>query len=229
MKITNSKEKKVMAIISSRYPLFFALIMAVVMLLSVANARADYTILHNFGADSGDGREPWGSLIVSGSTLYGMTTYGGIYGQGTLFKMNTDGSGYTILHNFGDSGDGYNPLGGPILSGSTLYGMTASGGSNGGGVLFRYTLSAAAPSTPAEVINAVDTMLASGGITSTAVANVIISQLSNAQNNLTTNPTSAANMISAVINFIEAQSGKKITTESAETLIKYLTGIIAGL
>lgn len=36
---------------------------------------------------------------------------------------------YAILHNFGDTGDGFQPYyGGPALSGSTLYGMTQGGG-----------------------------------------------------------------------------------------------------
>ena len=38
-------------------------------------------------------------------------------------------STYSILHNFGDTGDGFQPYyGGPALSGSTLYGMTQGGG-----------------------------------------------------------------------------------------------------
>ena len=133
---TNSKEEKTMKIIGSRFPLFFVLIMAVMMLLSVASAGADYTILHNFGA-SGDGYGPYSSPIVSGYTLYGTTVQGGSYDSGTLFKMDTDGTGYTILHDFGASGDGRVPYGSLLLSGSTLYGMTAFGGGNDSGTLFK--------------------------------------------------------------------------------------------
>jgi hypothetical protein len=38
---------------------------------------AQTTLLHEFSGESGDGMYPSGSLILSGSTLYGMTPYGG--------------------------------------------------------------------------------------------------------------------------------------------------------
>ena len=47
-------------------------------------------------------------LILSGSTLYGTTDHGGSSGNGTVFKVNTDGTGYTVLKNFTGS-DGANP------------------------------------------------------------------------------------------------------------------------
>ena len=45
------------------------------------------------------------------------------FGCGTVFKVNTDGTGYTVLKNFTGS-DGGVPSCGPVLSGSTLYGTT---------------------------------------------------------------------------------------------------------
>ena len=60
---------------------------------------------------------------------------GGVSGNGTVFKINTNGTGFTILHNFTDSiGDGEWPSGSLTLYGSTLYGMTGSGGSDAGTV-----------------------------------------------------------------------------------------------
>ena len=42
--------------------------------------------------DSSDGATPdHGTLVQSNSTLYGLTTYGGKYGNGTLFSIHTDG------------------------------------------------------------------------------------------------------------------------------------------
>jgi len=82
-----------------------------------------------------DGTNPTGSLILSGSTLYGTTTYGGSNSDGTVFSINTDGGGYSILHHFSDApGDGYNPYSPLILSGSTLYGTTEGGGRSNGTV-----------------------------------------------------------------------------------------------
>ena len=87
-----------------------------------------YTMLHKFAGGVSDGYEPYGSLILSGSTLYGMTSRGGDSDLGTIFKIETDGTGFTLLHEFaGGSADGRNPVGSLILSGSTLYGVTSGG------------------------------------------------------------------------------------------------------
>jgi uncharacterized repeat protein (TIGR03803 family) len=110
-----------------------------------------YKVLHSFGVGNvvnvdgnqvPDGETPQGSLVLSGSTLYGMTHVGGTAGGGVVFSMNTEGTVYTILHTFGDgavANDGLNPYGSLLLSGSTLYGMTPFGGSAGKGVVFSTT------------------------------------------------------------------------------------------
>ncbi len=41
-----------------------------------------------------------GSLLLIGSALYGMTSAGGAYNDGTIFMINTDGSGYKDLLDF---------------------------------------------------------------------------------------------------------------------------------
>src|SRR5262249_8665601 len=46
-----------------------------------------------------DGTSPSG-LILSSNTLYGKATSGGSYGNGTVFAVNTDGTGFTNLHTF---------------------------------------------------------------------------------------------------------------------------------
>src|SRR5258708_6814701 len=60
-----------------------------------------FTVLHSFVAVS-DGASPYARLIASvwGNTLYGTTGYGGGSGQGTVFAVNTDGTGFTNLHSF---------------------------------------------------------------------------------------------------------------------------------
>ncbi len=106
----------------------------------VRGTESEITILHNFTGVPGDGANPYGSLTLSadGSTLYGMTYEGGSNNDGTVFQINTNGTGYTILHNFtGGSGDGVLPYGSLTLSGSALYGMTSGGGSSGKGVVFK--------------------------------------------------------------------------------------------
>ncbi len=96
-----------------------------------------FTNLYNF-TDGSDGAEPEGSLILSGNTLYGTAESGGGSGNGTVFAVNTDGTGFRTLHsfNFTDPADGAEPVAGLILSGNTLYGTAAQGGSSGNGTVF---------------------------------------------------------------------------------------------
>ena len=94
-----------------------------------------YTNLHTFimGVTT-DGSNPQGSLIRSGNVLYGMTTSGGIYTMGTVFTINTDGSGYHILYDFTDSMGNTisgNPWSTLTLSGNVLYGTTYGAPGNG--------------------------------------------------------------------------------------------------
>ena len=75
---------------------------------------------------------------------YGTAYHGGSFGEGTIFAVNTDGTGFTTLYNFTatlDSqpyinSDGADPVGGLILSGNTLYGTTEYGGTSGNGAVF---------------------------------------------------------------------------------------------
>ena len=82
-------------------------------------------------------------MILSGNTLYGTADDGGSSGNGTVFAVNTDGTGFTNLHSFtamsgtsSTNSDGANPNAGLILSGNTLYGTTYGGGSSGNGTVF---------------------------------------------------------------------------------------------
>jgi uncharacterized repeat protein (TIGR03803 family) len=98
----------------------------------------DVTLLREFTGN--DGREP-SCLILSGATLYGTTYYGGTgtpgIGSGTVFKVNTDGTGFALLKSFGGGGDGANPRGDLVLLGNTLYGCTSSGGYSNNGAIFK--------------------------------------------------------------------------------------------
>lgn len=101
-------------------------------------------VLWNFrGGISGDGAyPPEGRLAVDATgALFGVTSQGGSYGQGAVFKIRPSASstGYseTILHSFNGS-DGAEPWGGLTLIGNALFGTTILGGPKGGeGVAFR--------------------------------------------------------------------------------------------
>lgn len=109
-------------------------------LFSVNTNGTGFTNLHNFKVT--DGQYP-NAVIASGSVLYGTTSSGGTYQNGTIFMLNTNGTGFTNLYHFSSAlgypytnSDGASPVGSLLLSGSTLYGTTSSGGSNACGVIF---------------------------------------------------------------------------------------------
>jgi uncharacterized repeat protein (TIGR03803 family) len=107
-----------------------------------------YSLLHSFAGGPADGANPVGDLLLVGSTLYGTTPTGGVDGLGTLFGIGTDGTGYAVLHSFaGGTGDGANPGSGLMLSGSTLYGMTGTGGSSNLGTIFSFPTAVPEPSS----------------------------------------------------------------------------------
>jgi len=98
-----------------------------------------FTVLHEFTGGANDGWKPWSGLAISGEMIYGSTVYGGPRGEGggVIYEMNLDGSGFRILHAFGEAGDGFGGSTSPTLVGDTLYGLTRWGG-NGTGTIYSY-------------------------------------------------------------------------------------------
>lgn len=103
-----------------------------------------FTTLHSFPATafSSEGAGPKGGLVLSGSTLYGTTADGGSSGGGTVFAVNTDGTGFTNVYTFTatsnyTNSDGAQPYAGLILTGKTLYGTARNGGTSGVGTVFK--------------------------------------------------------------------------------------------
>jgi len=119
-----------------------------------------FTPLNPTTGMNNDGAQPGVGLAWSGSILYGTTWYGGNYGDGTLFAVNTDGTGFTNLYNFNYHGnDASAPPNQLTVSVGTLYGSTAVGGTNASGTIFSigtnglnftnlYTFSLASPNFP---------------------------------------------------------------------------------
>ena len=112
-------------------------------------ARVLRTCIHFTGFTKGansDGANPAGGLILSGNTLYGTADGGGSGGDGTVFALNADGTGFTNLYNFSayspvyiNNSDGAQPFGELVLSGDILYGATHSGGTDNAGTIFAIT------------------------------------------------------------------------------------------
>lgn len=109
---------------------------AMACLLATSPTRAG-VILHQFGDGPGDGTGPYASLTSAGAMLYGTTLNGASNDAGTVFSVNTNGTGYSILHAFtGQPGDGDAPIAPVTLAGPRLYGTTDYGGVNNNGVVF---------------------------------------------------------------------------------------------
>ena len=106
-----------------------------------------YTVLHNFmGVAGGDGANPFGSLILDGSTLYGMTTNGVRVNASAIVAYNIATNTEQVVHTFNGDPDGLLPYGSFIQSGANLYGSTALGGIHGPqGTIFEFN-----PATNAE-------------------------------------------------------------------------------
>ncbi|MBI5953696.1 MAG: cadherin domain-containing protein [Chloroflexi bacterium] len=98
-----------------------------------------FTVLHEFAGGANDGWKPWSGLAMLGNTIYGSTVYGGPHGEGggVIYEINLDGSGFRVLHAFGEPGDGFGGSTSPILVGDVLYGLTRWGG-NGTGTIYSY-------------------------------------------------------------------------------------------
>ena len=105
-------------------------------LLTGTSSFAQYTTLLNFAVAT-TGLSPYGSLISDGTFLYGMTTSGGTNSHGTIFKIMPDGTGYVQLLDFAGPTTGRNPYGSLISDDTFLYGMTAYGGTNNLGTIFK--------------------------------------------------------------------------------------------
>ena len=104
--------------------------------------------LYSFVGNYGDGGWAQGRLVQGGDGyLYGTCKHGGnpsmgIYsyiGNGTIYKINTNGNGYALLYSFPTSAaTGAAPVGGLHFgSGGYLYGAAAGGGTSNSGVLFK--------------------------------------------------------------------------------------------
>lgn len=86
--------------------------------------------IHNFGYVP-EGYGPDGITRAPNGLLYGINQNGGSAGGGTLFKMNTDGSFFSVIKDF-NGNDGQSPFG-QLLAASDgrLYGICKRSGING--------------------------------------------------------------------------------------------------
>ncbi|HXM22241.1 MAG TPA: choice-of-anchor tandem repeat GloVer-containing protein [Terriglobales bacterium] len=72
-----------------------------------------YHVLHRFAAFPNDGQYPDGGLVVDAAgNAYGVTAYGGVHGNGTVFKLTPASGGQwkqTVLYDFSNCANGCFP------------------------------------------------------------------------------------------------------------------------
>jgi len=95
-----------------------------------------YEKLLNFEGEA-NGKFPQCSLFSDGTFLYGMTQMGGANDMGTIFKIKPDGTAYAKLLDFAGELNGKSPWRSLISDGTYLYGLTAEGGTNDLGTIFK--------------------------------------------------------------------------------------------
>ena len=101
-------------------------------------AHGQITNLVNFSGFSTMGKFPEGGLTTDGTYLYGQTSYGGTSGLGSVYKVLPNGTSFTTIYSFTNtSNDGKYPYGALYFDGTSFYGMTAGGGANNCGTIFR--------------------------------------------------------------------------------------------
>ena len=83
-------------------------------LFAINTDGSDFTTLWSF-TNAINGAAPQGKLIQGADgRLYGAATFGGVHNDGTLFAINTDGSGFTLLWSFAGGSAGAYPYAGLI-------------------------------------------------------------------------------------------------------------------
>jgi len=100
-----------------------------------------FTSLYSFAGGTSDGAQPYAGLVqANNGEFFGVTTNGGVNGDGTLFG-GTAAAGFPDLYNFAQTTTGEIPEA-PLFQSTNglLYGDTFRGGSNGEGTFFSANL-----------------------------------------------------------------------------------------
>ncbi len=118
-------------------------------IFKIARDGTGFSTLYSFCSQGGtnctDGQYPYAGLVQSPTDgyFYGTSYSGGgssacANGCGTVFKVASDGTGFTTLHSF-DGADGQSPTSALMLSPTDgyFYGTTYDGGAHGYGTIFK--------------------------------------------------------------------------------------------
>ncbi|PWU20390.1 MAG: hypothetical protein C5B50_04170, partial [Verrucomicrobia bacterium] len=98
-----------------------------------------YSVIHSFDrVHPEQGSRPQAALLEgSDGALYGTTFDGGDFYEGTIFRLNKDGTGFKVLRSFDYNNDGGRSTASLIeISNDTLCGVAGMGGTNDYGTIF---------------------------------------------------------------------------------------------
>lgn len=106
----------------------------VVYMLTYESGSWTEHVLYSFTGHQGDGAQPYAGVIMDATgNLYGTTTAGGAYGNGTVYELTPASGGWTenVLYSFTGGVDGGNPFGALLLDHSgNLFGTASGGGAH---------------------------------------------------------------------------------------------------
>ena len=113
------------------------LVLASSFVLMPSAGAQSFSVLHHFTGGA-DGANPLNGLLFgAGGVMYGTTSAGGAYNNGTVYRIGPTGV-FTTLYAFQGGADGSSPQSALIQDATgLLYGTTAGGGAYGGGTVFR--------------------------------------------------------------------------------------------
>jgi uncharacterized repeat protein (TIGR03803 family) len=107
------------------------------------STSGEENVLYRFKANNDgthDGAHPYAGVIDLNGTLYGTTQEGGASGNGTVYKISTDGVEH-VIYSFKGGTDGQYPFAKLTALNGQLYGTTETGGGGiGWGVVFKVSV-----------------------------------------------------------------------------------------
>jgi uncharacterized repeat protein (TIGR03803 family) len=104
---------------------------------AIETSGKKFRVLHHFTNNGPDGLGPAAGLIDVNGTLYGTTTAGGTYDDGTVFSITPKGV-ERVVYSFKGGSDGAVPFAGLIWYNGEFYGTTSGGGTgHNAGTIFR--------------------------------------------------------------------------------------------
>jgi uncharacterized repeat protein (TIGR03803 family) len=126
---------------------------AAALLFVTAIAASQETAIYSFYSVYGDALPIGGLTADASGNLYGVTFYGGVYGNGMVYELVPNGGGWNllVLYSFNPgASDGWGPTSPPVFdSAGNLYGSTEFGGTGGCSIFGCGTVYEISPSSDA--------------------------------------------------------------------------------